>query len=404
MIKITKIDLALVLAFSAASALAEQPAREGGIPWGPVMVYPAVDVTLKHDDNIFSQASGERTSNIIVVAPKVRLEAKTGPHEFGLSAGFEDGTFTSSRSDNYTDFQVGADASWVFSGRAGLKLRADYNKGHDARGSVVGAGGGPTPDVYHTTGLAGVFGYGSEGAQGRIEVDAGVLNKRYDNNRFLTATTGTRFSDRDETRYGATFFWKVMPKTQLVFQAAEARFDYDDGDYATAGLNVRDSKERRFLVGATWDATYKTTGIFKLGHVKKDFRDSALPDYSGLSWEGIVKWSPLTYSTIDFMTSKKPSEATLGSATVDRTVGLVWNHAWSSRLSSAVSYNNTRSDYQGLAVARRDTVDAFGAKLSYQALRWFKVGAGYDFTNKKSTADAGGYDRNIFSVFVGAAL
>lgn len=398
--------LVAVLGVTTFGASAQQAAGPAGVPWGPVMVYPTVDLAYKHNDNIFSQPDGvgKKRSDITVIAPMARLEAKTGPHTFGLTARVEDGTYHNSRSDNYTDFQLGADASWAFSGRAGLKLRADYNQGHDDRGSVVGAGVGATPDRYQTTGVAGVFGYGAEGAQGRIEVDAGYLTKRYDNNQFLSATTGTRFYDRDETRYGATFFWKVMPKTQVLVQAGQTHFDYNNGTYQSAGLTVRDSVETRYLLGVTWEATYATTGIFKVGQVDKNFKNSSVPDFSGMTWEGIVKWRPLSYSGVDFYANRKPSEASLGSATFDTTTGLAWNHAWNSRLASTLSYSHLRQDYKGLGFDRRDSTDFYGAKLTYQVQRWLKLGAGYDFADKSSTAPLGGYDRNIFTVFLTGSL
>lgn len=389
--------LAAALGGSACGVSAqESPSSATGIVWGPVTVNPSLDASVRHDDNIFSQQTGEQGSNISVLAPMIRLGTRTGAHEYGLTARIEDGTYHSSEADNYTDYQVAADASLAFSVRTGLRLRAEHNRGHDARGSVVGQAFGSTPNEYTTTGVSGVFGYGAEGAQGRIEINGGRLARRYKNNPALTAV-----SERDEERVGGTFFWRVMPKTHLLFQVGQTDFDYK------LPTSNRDNRERRYLVGITWDATQKTTGTFNIGRVRKDF--SSLPDFSGISWEGQIKWSPVTTSTIDVLLSKRPNESDLGSATVDNTTGLAWNHAWNSRLSSALSYTRTRSEYQGsgfnsLIGDRRDTTNAYGVRLSYQAKPWLRVGAGYERFDRTTTAAGESYDRGLVSVFVGAAL
>ena len=378
----------------------------GGIAWGPVMAYPSVDLTYKNNDNLFSQPDGpnKKSSDILVITPAARLEAKTGANTFGVGLRVEDGTVFNSRPDNYTDYQIGADAALALSGAAGLKIRADYNQGHDERGAIVGAGIGPTPSRYLTTGVSGVFGYGTPGAPGRFELDGGYLAKRYDNNQFLSPTTGTRFEDHDESRYGGTFYWRVMPKTKIVVQAGQTSFDYNNSVFSSAGLKQRDSVETRFLTGVTWDATYATSGTLKVGYIDKNFKSSQVQDYSGASWDASISWLPLSYSNVNFFASRKPNEASYGSSTMDTATGLGWTHAWNSRMSSILSYNHVRQDYKGLGFERRDSTDYAGAKLTYQVQRSLKIGAGYDYTDRSSTAVGSDYNRNVFSVFLTGAL
>lgn len=384
----------------------------GGVPFGPMMAYPEVDVTFKSNDNIYSQpASGTRKSaNILVVAPKIVLEAKTGPHTFDIGYRVENGSYSGVSSANYTDQALNGNATWVFSGRSGVKLNAEYLLGHDDQGAVPGATNHGRPDKYNQTTLGGLFGYGAEGAQGRIEVDAGVVNKRYDN--FKVDNLGNPDNtkrDRDDTRLGATFYWRVMPKTQLLFQATQTRYDYKASSFGVFGApgswTAPDSTDRKYLIGVTWEAAAKTTGIFKVGTVKKDFSDSILRDFSGTSWDGTIKWSPLTYSNFDFNTGKSTGESTIANASLDTRYGVTWNHAWNSRLSSVVSYNNTKNEYQGIGgTAQTDKINAFGLQLNYQWIRTVKFGVGYDRTDKTSDVPTSEYKRDIYSIFVNAAI
>jgi hypothetical protein len=390
--------------------------KPAGVPWGPIVVYPEGTVTIKHNDNLYSQPNGpgEKSATISVLAPSVKLEAKDGPHTYDVTARVEDGHYSSYSSANYTDYGLTANAQWVFSGRVGLKLMAQYLKGHDDQGAVPGVGLHTKPDKWNQSTFSGVAGYGAEGAQGRVEVDFGLINKEYDNfRRDGFGNPDNLKRDYDTTRVGATFYWRVMPKTQILFNASRAEYDYSQNSFIGVGgvpnwTNVS-STEIKYQVGVTWEATAQTTGIFKVGNTEKNFWKSGLSssDYSDPSWEAAVKWSPLTYSNFDFMTAQRPGESSIGNASLDTLYGASWNHAWNSRLSSVVSYNYLKNEYQynsGTAFQQTDKTDTYNLKLNYQWTRVFKVGGFYEYTDKTSNNPGSEYKRNIYGVFLNAAI
>ena len=387
-------------------AVAQESSKPSGVPVGPMVAYPEVDLTFKSNDNIYSQpASGTRkSSNITVIAPKIKLEAKDGPHTYDVGYRVEHGSYSGVSSANYTDQALSANANWVFSGRAGLKLGAEYMLGHDDQGAVPGAATHANPDKYHQTSFNALAGYGAEGAQGRVEVEGGVINKRYDNFKLTAAGLPDNTKrDRDDTKLGATFYWRVAPKTQLLFQAVQTKYDYKPNSFA--GWTTLDSTDRKYLVGVTWEAAAKTTGIFKVGQTKKDFSDASLRDFSKAGWEGQIKWSPLTYSSFDFSSSKTPGESTIGNASLDTRHGVNWNHAWNSRVSSVASYNYTDTDYQSNAgVSQSDKINAYSLKVNYQWMRTIKLGAGYERTDKSSTSATSAYKCDIWSIYLNAAI
>lgn len=393
--------------FLAAPATA-QDGGPSGIPWGPVVAYPEVDLTFKSNDNIYSQpATGTRKSaNITVLAPKIKIEAKDGPNTYDATYRVEHGSYSGVSSANYTDQSLGASANLVFTGRAGLKLGVDYLKGHEDQGAVPGVATHATPDEFNQTSFNVLGGYGAEGAQGRIELEGGFVTKRYTNYRFTGAGAADNIKrDRDDTKLGATFYWRIAPKTQLLFQAVQTEYDYEVASAPTTPAVKLDSRERKFNFGVTWEAAAKTTGVFKVGHVKKDFESSALSDFSKAGWEGQIQWRPLTYSTINFSTGKQPGESTIGNASLDSKFNVNWNHAWSSQLTSDVAYGYTSTDYQGNAgVIQKDKTNTLGLKLSYQWMRTVKVGMGYDRTDKTSTSATSEHKKNIWSVFLNAAI
>lgn len=256
--------------------------------------------------------------------------------------------------------------------------------------------------------VGGVFGYGAPGAQGRIELEAGYTDKEYDNNRAGQIIDGnfhqgTAFLDRADASYGGTFFWRVAPKTQLLFQVKQTDMDYD------LSASTLDSKERRYLAGVTWTATAKTTGIFKVGRQKKDFDTSTRSDSSQSSWEGTVQWKPLTYSTVGITTGKQMNEVTgngtgSGDYISSKNLNATWTHSWKPRFSTSVSAGVREDDYKGSGATRSDDTDNLGLGMAYQMRRGLKLGADFTHTKRDSSTSPFDYSRNVIMLTLGAAL
>ncbi len=389
-------SLIVVAVFAAGLALAQTPATTsgpGGIPVGPLTVYPGVDLAHGYNDNLFLRPTATSSSSYTIVSPYVRAEAKTGPHKFDFGLRIDSGRFHSSPADSYTDYALVGTGDMVFSGRAGLKLRAEHKRGHDPRGSTD-RGFSAAPDEYDNTGIDGVFRYGAPGARGRIEVDAAAFARRYTNNRDTTAA-----ADRDTAQAGGTFFWRVMPRTELLGQVGHRNIDYK------LASSTLDSTETRYLVGVKWEATAATTGTAKFGHQTKKFDSAARQDFSGSSWDVGVRWSPLTYSVFDFVTSKQTGESTgVGDTVVGTNYGVTWSHAWSSRLRTQALASLRNDAFQGAGITRKDDTGSFGLKVAYDFRRWLKLGAEYTHTERDSNDNTFNYKRNLLLFTVGATL
>ena len=357
------------------------------------MAYPGIDFAVGYDDNLFLTPSAPTASIYTVVSPYVRLEAKPGPHKFEFTLRVNEGRYNSSSADNYTDYSLLGSGEMVFSARAGLKLNAEYRHGHDPRGSNDAAPTA-TPNQYDNYGIGGVYRYGADGARGRIEIDAGAFTRRYTNNSASTAPL-----DHDTTQLGGTLLWRVMPRTQLLTQAGYRRFDYLESG------STQNSTETRFLAGVRWEATAATSGTIKIGRVKKEFDSSSNPNFSGSTWEAGIRWSPLSYSVIDFATSKSISESTgVGDAIVSKNYGVTWSHAWSSRLSTQALGTYRNDTFLDSIPLRVDNTTAFGLKADYEFRRWLRFGGAYTHFVRDSTYSGEGYKRNLLLFTVGATL
>ena len=367
----------------------------GSIPVGPLTVYPALDLAHGYDDNLFLRPTNPTSSSFTIVSPSVRAELKTGPHKYDFALRVDNGRFHSSPADSYTDYALNAAAGLVFSARSHLALRAEHRHGHDSRGSTD-RGISASPDEYDNTSAGGTFSYGAPGARGRIEVDANAYTRRYTNNRAATAA-----ADRDAATIGGTFYWRVMPRTELLFQAQHTGIKY------ALSTSTQSSQEDRYLVGVKWEATAKTTGIAKFGVQSKKFDSAAREDISGTSsWDVGIRWSPLTYSVFDFVSSRSTGESTgIGDATVGSTYGVTWSHAWSSRLRTQVLANYGTGQFTGVTGAgRKDHTSVFGLKVAYDFRRWLRLGAEYSHADRDSNDSTFNYRKNLLLFTVGATL
>jgi polysaccharide biosynthesis protein VpsM len=303
----------------------------------PLFATPYIGLGVGYDDNVLLSSVNERGSTFYVLSPGFRIDARDGNKVFAVSYQGTIGRYGQSEQDNYVDHAVRSSFDMALGTRAFVRLNADYLRGHDPRGSTDRTIS-ERPDKYRLSQPGVTFAYGAPGADGRVEVYYTDATKRYTNNRSVTTA-----SDRDTQEYGAAFYWRVMPRTYAVVEGRQTDLNYKLPNSSFSG------EEQRFLAGLMWEATAATTGTIKVGQLRKKF-DAGLPSYDGTAWEGIITWSPRTYSRFDFYSARYPSESTgLGRFVLSEATGVVWNHAWSSLFNTEANFRYQKDDYQGFS-------------------------------------------------------
>jgi hypothetical protein len=368
------------------------PPGAAGIRVGPAIVYPTLAVSMLYDDNIFASNTNKKGSFGTIVSPSVRAELRPrGGHVLGLSYLANIVRFADSNADNHNLHQLRADGNLIFTTRARLALDAHYIESVDRRGTTDRPVG-TEPDEWEAKGVSGVFTYGAPGARGRIDVESGYRDLTYKTNRDATAPF-----DHETAYLGGAFYWRFMPKTSLLFQARYTQLDYASSDLS--------SEERFVAVGVTWEATAQTTGTVRIGQLRKEFDAPGRETFTGLSWEGTVRWSPRTYSFVELTTAQHTTETTgFGDYALSRVAFGTWTHNWTSRTQSVVRVGYRNDDYRGAGVARDDDTTTVGAGLQYQFRRWLRLEGRYDHVRRTSDIPSEEYNRNIFMFTVGASL
>ncbi|WP_299200258.1 outer membrane beta-barrel protein [uncultured Amphritea sp.] len=374
--------------------------RPASIDAEPVSIIPTLNVQTSYDDNIFSSNSAEVDSQKTVISPNFQVIAEDGFNAYRARYTLNHGMYQSSSDDNYTDHNLGVDAHLEFDARNMLDLNSSYSKNHEERGTGITESGniGATvtaPLEYDTKSVSFTYTYGAVDAAGKL-----VFSGRYDDKEYQNFRTITNERDSELTTFSGTFYYRIQPKTSLLFEIRDQTLNYKTDPAASL-----DSETLRYFVGATWEGSAKTTGTIKLGHVQKDFKSSARNDFSGSSWEAALKWEPLSYSVFNFATSQSEKESSgIGDFIDSKVIRLSWTHDWNDQLQTIFSSGYTNDDYKGSTGGREDEITDASLRLNYDMRRWLSFGVGYSHQNTESNISGIPFDRNIYLISVTGSL
>lgn len=356
-----------------------------------VYVYPSALIGYGRNDNVLGTQTNKVASNFTVLQPQLVAEIKRAGDRYTFNYIGNYARYSNSGADDYDHHELWAAADNYFTSRLRLGVGVGYIESSDARGSTNRTTSA-APDRWHAP-VARVLGiYGAPGAMGRLELESSLMQKRYENNR-----VNTEASDVDIAVVSGRFFYRVLPKTLVVFEMRETWSDYP------LATSTQDNSDRRLYAGLTWDATAKTTGTVKVGRAYKNFDSGARQDASMGSWEASVRWSPMTYSVVDFVTSKAPADSTgLGNFTTNTASTLVWNHRWASYISSRLSTGLIKTDYSG--ADRHDDTRNYGIGFYRELGYRLRLGLDWNRTDRGSNQTVNEFKRDVTMVTLEGVL
>ncbi|KAF0283471.1 outer membrane beta-barrel protein [Spiribacter roseus] len=355
---------------------------------GPVDFIPTLKVSQGYDDNVSETKDGE-SSNVTKVAPTflLRAQERANRYQFRYTPTFE--RYSHDSDNNRVNHFATATSRLI------LDARNRVNLGLSARRNQQTIGESETEtstldegDINERLTLDGTYTFGARGAKGQIELDGGYLWNRYANNK-----PDTNSEEYDSPRAGATFLWRVAPRTQLLIEGRYADFDYVNGDPGN-----RDSKNLSALVGARWQATAKTSGSVRVGREDKDFDAAGKDDTDANRWEAQVNWRPAAHSRVRLNTGNSIKEASSDdeNAIEQTTYGLSWDYDWDGQVSSNVAYRFRDKDYVGPNTDRNDELHTVSVGVSYSFRRWLDFGFETRFKDNDSNDDPQDYDQNTY--------
>jgi len=387
---------AVLCALAAQTTLALEPTN---LQAGPLFFTPTLDLETYYTDNLWLTEDREEDTWVGVLTPRLQTWIQDGVNTYSLILELQDSTYESSSDDDFTDYIAKFDMHHEFNAKNVVNAMAEYYDGHEQRGTGLIEGdivfATDEPVEYTKTSFGGDYTYGSKEGQGRVMLAAKTADYQYDNFRDFT-----RYRDYVADTFAGTFFWKLAPRTDALFEATATNNDYDEDDpLDLAGTLTSD--EYNYLVGVEWDASAKTSGHVKVGVYDRQYDSNARQDEDGPTWEVGVTWLPRTYSAVDLTTRRFTQETNgLGDAVDTQEFSLGWNHHWNQRTQTTLRGQYYTEDYQG--ASREDDNYVGEARFDYEYRRWMDLGVGYRYEDRDSEIDSFSYSANI--VFFEAKL
>jgi polysaccharide biosynthesis protein VpsM len=394
--------LMCALCHSGHSLAAAEQTGPAAIYAGPFAVTPTLGTEVKYRDNIYLQDDFETSSWIYLLRPAVtaRVQDRANIYQLeykGEAAWYEENS--SNDKNDYFDNTFRATAHvlpaerWILDGYVSLAML------HEDRGTGLteGAVGNfiSEPVEYDQFDVGGSAEYGS--GIGRLKLSAGLMNREYQNFENFT-----RSRDRDETTLGATFFYPIAPRTDLLLD-----YSYKDIEYPNPFENVPplDSQENALQAGVQWEITPNLKSTAKAGYVDKSFDDSARRDWDGLGWSLDLWMQPRPQDTISVTGKRAPEETTLQGDFIKReTLTASWKHDWSDRVYTRLSGTAGRDTYEQSLNDREDDIYNVKIKAGYEFRRWALVYTGYSWDDKDSSTNGLSYTDHTFIVGVDFSL
>jgi hypothetical protein len=380
------------------SALATEPAP---LKAGAFDLIPTLDIDYSDTDNMFKSASNEVDTNLLLLNPRLQAIVDDGSSSFSLSAEAIDGDYSATSEDDYTDWRVAADTHLQVSTRNAFELNAGLFSTREMRGTGFSQGGllPSDPDSYEETTAGISYLYGDSESFFSFDLNAGIYDKTYDNNR-----SQTQFREREDDRLSATAYFNVSPRTNILLEYRNTDIDYTTDPIAVLGArDSLDSEETYAFIGVTWEATAKTTGSIKVGHGDKEFSDADRADADGAFWEASILWEPLSYSSVTLNAQSGFGEAIgQGNALETDNYNLSWTHEWSNSLSHSLSLYASDDDYIGSQ--RADEFDVLSLRVDYSVRRWFDVNVSIAREERVSSFSLFNYKENVVAIGFSVSL
>ena len=356
-------------------------------------VTPILSTGFSSNDNFFMTPSETESRLVWNIAPSLKAVIDDGPNSYQLDLGTNTSFHNKDTTDNFTTVNVDTSLHQEFTSKHRLDIKASADWLSEARGSGLTEGQGVLFDElvkYQEQNASARYEYGAKSSKAQVALSTGYYNKTYDN-----FTAISQYRDYDKTKFGIAGYYSTQAASRTFLEITQENYRYD---LVNPNSFTRDSDDLKVLVGLEWEATAVTSGSFKIGYQNKDFKSSQRENFSGLSWKASAVWKPLTYTSLQLVTSQAAKDPLLQGDFIKESVyGATWEHDWTDFITSVLSANYVDQDYTG-DTNREDETKNVRVGLNYLANNFGMLSGYVDFVNKESTRSDIEFDRVIVGI------
>ncbi len=353
--------------------------------FGPLELYPRAVVEEVYDDNIFLEAVDEEIDFITHYRPNIhgRLTFKDHIVEFGAMGDIAD--FSSNEKENYTNQAYDAGLFLNFS-RLSLGLKGYFADTTDPSSSATLSELGPRIRHWDSESV-GVLGI-KLGKKAKIEFDARFYDLEYN-------ASGLGRLERTEIGGGASFFWRIRPKTDIFVGYEYTQLDFDS---ITPADPQDDSESHVALGGLRFEPGPKLVGRVSAGGEHRDYDsidDHTTPAFAtDLTWFATPKLTLTVFFSRKFEDSSSADDQFIRATKVAGSMRYNLTDRLMLRLEG--EYDNDTYD-----TARDDDTGRGVGEISYFVIRnILRLSAKYERIDHDSTIEEKDYDVNRASAEV----
>lgn len=345
-------------------------------------------IIVEHDDNVLRKVNAT-ADNAIKLAPELQYLTHFGKHLFAINYEGEYALYNDNDDLNYDDHDISLFARLDHS----LKINSEFKLSYKDEIEEPGSNNSSSLLIQEfnqtnkTQALAKLY-YGSKQSIGQL-----VLGLDHNEYRYTNNLQGYR--DVDRNKLTGTFFYRIAPKTRLLFQASIGDYDYIE----KSQFPDQSSKETFYLAGVEWDITAKTSGTFKLGYQGKNFKQGVYNDISGLSYMLDMTWKPNTYTKIKIGASRMTQESSqlLTSAFVTNSYTVDAEHEITPRTKLKAAYTFDDDDIVTVR-SRTDKRHNVVFGVDHSLLTWLNISLDYQFIERKSDFEIYEFKANVIAL------
>lgn len=341
--------------------------------WIPgLKVSPFFSQRVEYESNVFQVPSHSKDDIIFKMIPGFLADYTFGPHS--LSAGYraEILRYLDLTSQD-TVHHIGVGQLRLDFPRTLLNLRDDFVRtsdppGTELTGRILSSTNVLKPDAEYR--WTPTFSSGLSYSWAHVRFD----------DRFIADLI-----DRDEHLAGASVFWKVVPKGDLLF-------NYTYGRVIFTTATDRDYTDHIITVGLRGDITAKLSSSFRVGYLIRTPDSSSQTGFSGLFLAGDTTYRPTERTTITLVTQRTTQESTFGTgafyvtsnAFLSATQQFLPKLSVTARLGGGINDYSTKQSADGKTDFRSDNFLLAGAQVDYDIQPWLRVGLEYQRTSRDS--------------------
>ncbi len=363
-----------------------------GVHLGGFTLYPGVTVQESYDSNIYATPSNAVDDWITSVRPRVDLKSNWDEDSLNFHGGANIVRYANHDTENYEDYDFGADGKLVILHDARMLGNAGYNLEHLPRSSPNSISNQRELTQFSDTsaGLSGEKEFNWLSLKLDWNFDRYVFSDAQSNSGALIAWGRQNFNENRVTLHTG---YEFVPGRQVYLLGAYDRRSYDN-DSDMSGFN-RNSDGYTVGAGLKYDLTGILFADVFAGYREQDYRDSRLGSLLGPTGGAKLTWNVTRLTTITGSITRDVDETIFSNSAgyFATREDLKIDHELLRNLLINLTGGHEEDAFQG--TERDDNVFNAGLGAQYLLSRMFQLKGGYTFQTRSSNQPGNSFDDHV---------